>query len=422
MSIKKSISATDFLSCLQQKKASEEWLAALQAQALQDLKQQGFPSRAVESWKYTDVEPVLKNSFTISSQAQKIAFQPIQGTCSIVFVDGVYCEELSKLTPLPDGLEVKPLSQAVVENADLVKRALSDDAPSDCANPFTRLNQAFVASGVLVVVAANKVIDQPLHLVNIGTRSQAISVLRNIISLGASSELEIFEDYISAADVVTLSNPVSNVFLGPNAVLRHVRNQSQNHHSFHFSAIKVSQERDSSYYSQVFTCGSAISRLDLSTELNAENARCDLKGLYTLKGSQLADNHTVINHHSARTFSNQLYKGILDDRSRGVYNGRVFIAADAQLVESSQLNKNLMLSDRARVDTKPELDVLANDVKAAHGATIGQLNDDELFYIQSRCIAKDEAMAILVQGHMEEIIAAVSSEPVRTYLEKIYIH
>ena len=146
-----------------------------------------------------------------------------------------------------------------------------------------------------------------------------------------------------------------------------------------------------------------------------------LNGLYAVRGSQLCDNHSVINHNAAYTFSQQLYKGILDDRSRAVFNGKVFIARDSQKVDSNQMNRNLMLSDKARVDTKPELEVYADDVKAAHGAAIGQLNDEELFYIQSRCISKEAALAMLVHGFMEEIVDGVSSDVIKAYLQKIYL-
>lgn len=420
MSTNKCIDAASFLESLDQLKSSQSWLADIQDEALAILKKEGFPTKKVELWKYTGIEPIVESTFSIAKEAGNVSFTPIPDTYSLVFVDGVYSEKLSNIEGLSDGLTVKPLSNAIVENADAVKQALSE-APNDCSDAFTHLNRAFLNQGLFIEVAKNVAVDKALHIVNIGSQENTVSLTRNIIVVNSGAELEIFEDFISEGEAKVFSNPVTDIHLCKNAVLRHTKNQSQNNDSYHVASIRVTQDRDSSYFSTVLTAGSAISRLNLDTELNDENASCDFKGLYATKGNQLADNHTVMNHNAARTFSDQLYKGILDDRSRGVFNGKVFIAKDSQQVESSQMNKNLMLSKSARIDTKPELEVYADDVKAAHGAAIGQLNDDELFYIQSRCISKDEAMAMLVHGHMEEIIATVKSPSIRTYLESVYL-
>lgn len=420
MSINKCIDAGTFLKSLDQQKSSQAWLAEIQDEALSTLKSEGFPTKKVELWKYTGVEAIVESSFSLAKDAASVLFTPVPDTYSIVFVDGVFSESLTDTSGISDGVTIKTLGDAFEENARAVKQALSE-APNDCSDAFTHLNRAFMSNGVFIEVDKNTAVDKPLHIVNIGTRENAVSMNRNIIVLNSGAELEIFEDFITDGGAKTFSNPVTDIHLSKNSILRHVKNQSQNDSSFHIASIRVTQERDSSYYSTVLTCGSAISRLNIDTELNDENASCDFKGLYAIKGSQLADNHTVMNHNAARTFSDQLYKGILDERSRGVFNGKVFIARDSQQVESSQLNKNLMLSKNARIDTKPELDVYADDVKAAHGAAIGQLNEEELFYIQSRCISKDDAMAMLVHGHMEEIISSVKSASIREYLENIYL-
>lgn len=420
MSTNKSIDAGNFLVYLEEPASSEKWLYDLQSNALKSLREGGFPTRKVEEWKYTDVEPIVSKEYAKVSEASEVAFTPLSETYSIVFVDGVFSEKLSDIDRLPSGLTVKQFTEASAENSEVMKKALTD-GPNDCVSAFTQLNAAFANAGVYIEVAKNTAVDKPVHVVNILSAENRISVLRNVVNLNEGAELELMENFVSDSESQAFSNVVTDVFLSKNATLRHVKNQSQNESSFHIGSIRVSQDRDSNYYSSVFTCGSAISRLDLDTELNDENASCDLKGLYAVKGSQLADNHTFMNHNAPRTFSDQIYKGILDERSRGVYNGKVFIARDSQLVESSQLNKNLMLSKNARIDTKPELDVYADDVKAAHGAAIGQLNEDELFYIQSRCISKDDAMAMLVHGHMEEVIETVKSPQIREYLEEIYL-
>ena len=412
-----SIPAGDFISHLQSEASGVEWLDAMRSQALKDVKESGFPSQKVEEWKYTNISELLKGMFSFAEKESEVEAPIIEGTYSIVFVDGLFSESLSNL---PEAVEVKPLSKAIAENGEQVKKTLSE-APVASKDAFTNLNRANISEGVFINVAAKQELDKPLHILNIGASDGVASMPRNVIILGQSAVAEVLEDYITLDDETVFTNAVTDIHLAKNAQLDYTKNQSQNENSFHVGSIRVTQERDSRFNSVVLASGSKISRNYLDTELNDENAFAGFKGLYAIRNNQLADNHTAINHNSARTFSDQLYKGILDDRSRGVFNGKVFIARDAQQVDSSQMNKNLLLSKNARVDTKPELDVYADDVKAAHGAAIGQLNDDELFYIQSRCISKDAAMAMLVHGHMEEIIAEVKSEAIRSYLDNLYL-
>jgi Fe-S cluster assembly protein SufD len=381
-----------------------------QQECLNRLLSSGFPTTKIEEWKYTRIDGLLETPFSISAPVE-CKVPVIEGTYPLVFINGKFSAEQSA-TDIK-GVEINCATEA--------GEKLLSKASDSSADAFANLNGAALSGGAYIKVTRNAAVDKPIHIINISTQDNGYSNIRHVIELESGAEAEILEDYLTSEGITALSNAVTDIHVAKNATLRHVKNQSQNNSSYHIGAIYVSQERDSSYHSTVLACGSKLSRNFLSTELNDENASVEMKGLYAVKGSQLTDNHTQINHNSARTFSDQLYKGILDDRSRGVFNGKVFIARDAQQVDSSQLNKNLMLSNKARVDTKPELDVYADDVKAAHGAAIGQLNDDELFYIQSRCISKDAAMAMLVHGHMEEIIETVKSESLRSYLGNIYL-
>ena len=415
---KLSLPADEFISYLQTEPSGVDWLDSIRSQALTSVKESGIPSQKVEEWKYTNIAELLKGMFSFAETEKDIDAPLLAETYSIVFVDGLFSETLSNL---PEDIEIKALSKALVENSDDVKSALSE-APAHSTDAFTNLNRANIIEGAFVKLGANQNLDKPLHILNIGASNGIASMPRNVIILGQSSTAEVFEDYVTVGEVTVFSNAVTDIHLAKNSQLDYTKNQSQNQESFHIGSVRVLQERDSRFNSVVLANGSKISRNYLDTELNDENAFVGMKGLYAIRNSQLADNHTVINHNSPRTYSDQLYKGILDDRSRGVFNGKVFIARDAQKVDSSQMNKNLLLSQKARVDTKPELDVYADDVKAAHGAAIGQLNDDELFYIQSRCISKDAAMAMLVHGHMEEIIIEVKSAPIRAYLDGLYLN
>jgi Fe-S cluster assembly protein SufD len=386
--------------------------SSFQQQSLQTLLKYGFPTTKVEEWKYTRIDSLLEKDFK-QSKATVDKVSLIAGTHALVFVNGDYSAALSNADQIA-GVEIKSILEA---DEKLLSRATET-----ATDAFAHLNGALLDQGTYIKISNNTIVDKALHILHLATEDMSQATVRHLIEVEASAEIEIFEDYQTLGDVTTFNNTVTDIHLAKNATLRHVKNQSQNPESFHIASTNVTLERDSSYFSSVLACGSKLSRNFLETQLNDENASVDLKGLYAVKGNQLADNHTVINHNSARTFSDQLYKGILDDRSRGVFNGKVFIARDAQQVDSSQLNKNLMLSDKARIDTKPELEVYADDVKAAHGAAIGQLNDEEMFYIQSRCISKDAAMAMLVHGHMEEIIETVKSKEIKTYLEAIYLN
>ena len=385
-------------------------VSSFQKESLGRLLSSGFPTMKIEEWKYTRIDSLLESDFSVTD-SEECEVPSIEGTYPLVFINGKFSAEKSA-AEIP-GVEIRCVTEA--------EEKLLSKASDSSADAFANLNGAMLSGGAWIKVSRNTAVDKPIHIINIANSDNSFNNVRHLIEVDTGAEAEILEDYLTVEGISACSNAVTDIHVAKNATLRHIKNQSQYGSSYHVGAVYAAQERDSNLFSTVLACGSKLSRNFLSTELNDENASVDLKGLYAVKGSQLADNHTQINHNCARTFSDQLYKGILDDRSRGVFNGKVFIARDAQQVDSAQLNKNLMLSDKARVDTKPELDVYADDVKAAHGAAIGQLNDEELFYIQSRCISKDAAMAMLVHGHMEEIIETVKSESLRSYLEDIYL-
>jgi len=417
---KLSTDASEFISQFGLLKSTPEWLQKLQSDARATLLDVGFPTQKVENWKYTNTQKLLSEKFTFAESAQDIDIPLLENSYSLVFVDGLFAPELSNLAELPAGLEFKTLSSAIIDNDEAVKAEASTSSP-DISDAFTQLNDAYLSEGAYISAARNTVCDKTLHIINVGVADKSAAMPRNIIVVESGAEISVLEDYITIGENCVFTNAVSDIRLAKNGTLNHIKNQSQNLSSYHVSKINVKQERDSNYNSSIFACGSAVSRCDTNTDLNDENASVVLNGLYAARESQLCDNHTIINHNAAHTYSQQLYKGILDGRSRGVFNGKVFIARDSQKVDSSQMNKNLMLSDKARVDTKPELDVYADDVKAAHGATIGQLNDEELFYIQSRCISKETALAMLVHGYMDEIIGSLKHEEVQSYLQSTYL-
>ena len=418
---KLSLSAESLLSSLDvQIDTSAEWLRELREEGLASVTETGFPSKKVEEWKYISLDKLVKTPFkpatpsTISKDA--IAKFLVDGATELVFIDGFFSAELSSVEDLAEGLTVKSLDQALTEDEADLREYLDQPCP-EAVDAFTKLNKALIGQGAFIKVARKAIIEKPIHILYVSTQNETLVAPRNVIVAEALSEVEVLEDYVSLNDeAVAFTNSVSQVYVDQAAVVRHTKNQAQNAGSFHIGTTRSYTKRDSQYKSLCFSSGSILNRNNLDVELLDENAQVEMNGLYVAKDSQVCDNHTVINHVIGHTESRQLYKGILDGRARAVFNGKIHIVKDAQLSDSGLLNKNMLLGKGARVDTKPELEVYADDVKANHGATVGQLDQNQLFYCQSRNIAKEDARNMLIHGFMDEILDGVSNELFRNYI------
>ena len=421
----KSLSAESLLSSLNiQIDTTTDWLRELREEGLASITATGLPSKKVEEWKYISLDKIAKTPFKAAKPStlsqEDIAKFSIADATELVFVDGFFSAELSDLNDLADGLTVKNLQTALVEDPEIL-RVYLDQPCAEAVDAFTKLNKALIGQGTFIKVERKAIIEKPIHILYVSTQNETLVAPRNVIVAEALSEVEVLEDYVSLSeDIVALTNSVSQVYVAENAVVRHTKNQAQNLSSFHVGTTRAYAEKNSQYKSLCFSSGSALNRNNLDVELISENAQVEMNGLYVTKESQVCDNHTVINHVIGHTESRQLYKGILDGRSRAVFNGKIHIVKDAQLSDSGLLNKNMLLGKGARVDTKPELEVYADDVKANHGATVGQLDQNQLFYCQSRNIAKEDARNMLIHGFMDEVLDSVHNESFRAYIHTFF--
>jgi Fe-S cluster assembly protein SufD len=369
----------------------------------------GFPSPRQERWRFTDVQELEETSY--STPTAKADLSPLRAmtegplrNCQLTFVDGRFVSELSH-GALPEGVTICPLSQLREEDRQIVDAKLGEIASWD-ENSFVAWNSAFWSDGAFVRVGKGVVLEKPIHLLFLSScRSEPfVTHPRILIYAEAGAQAKIVESFLGAAGTESLTNSVTEVYLDANATVDLYKLERESRQGFHMDSLQVHQDRSSRFESHVYSFGAGLSRNDLGVVLDGEGAECSLNGLYEATGDQHVDHHTTIDHAKPQTTSYELYKGILDGKSRGVFDGRVIVRPDAQKISSSQTNRNLILSDHALVRTKPELQISADDVKCKHGATIGQLDEDMLFYLRSRGIPYEEAKRLLIHAFACEIV------------------
>ena len=403
------------------------WLAALRAKAGARFEEIDFPTTRNEEWKYTNVAPILKvpyrEIFDLDADGltvERIApFTFVESRHSqMVFINGIYSKELSDLSGLPESAVVTSLAGMTEEQALVASRHLAAYAKYQ-DDAFTALNTAHIGDGALVYIPGGKIVETPVHVLFISTSEEASATHpRVLIIAGKGAMATIIESYVSTEDNVYLTNAVTEVFAAEESAITHYRLQEESEKAFHVATTQVHQERESNYVSYAFSLGAEIARHTLNVVLTDEHTDTTIDGLYVVTGKQHVDNHTTMDHSRPNCTSHQLYKGILDGKSRAVFNGKVLVREGALLTDAHQLNKNLLLSKDSSVDTKPQLEIFADDVKCSHGATVGQLEDDELFYLASRGIAPEQARALLTFGFAEDVISKIKLKSVRKQLDK----
>jgi Fe-S cluster assembly protein SufD len=402
-----------------------DWLEPVRRAALDRFAGTGFPTSRDEELRFTPIGPIAQTSWRPAPQAAAITRDELKrfefghpDWSTLVFVNGSYREELSTAFAIP-GVRVVSLAEALRVDGAVLQSHLGRHAPIE-ASPFAALNTAMIRDGGLVHIMAGTEILSPIHLLFVATPEAAGSVAhpRNLIVVERGARAAVVESYVTLSpDGSYWTNPVTEVSLGQSAWLEHTRIQRESEQAYHIGLTHVDQQRDSHYRSFAMAMGGAIARHNLHARLNDENVETLLYGLYLTRGEQLVDNHTAIYHDHPHCRSWEVYKGVLDGRSRGVFNGKVFVKPEAQKTDAKQTNRNLLLSDGARIDTKPQLEIFADDVKCTHGATVGQLDDLALFYSRSRGIPAAEAQRLLTYAFAAEVIAELSLGPVREELE-----
>ena len=402
------------------------WLSQRRREAIARFAELGLPTPRDEDWKYTPLAPITATTFdmALDGDGQEPSEEAIAPFCvgppswsRLVFVNGRFSAKLSALRPLPGGVRIGSLGEAVITDADVVRGHLGEaDQPLDA---FAALNAAFWQDGAFVDVPDGVTVEAPIHLLFVAaTPGRArIDHPRNLIVLGRESHATVVESYIALDGDTYFTNAVTEVTAGASASLDHQKILLESGHAFHVGATRVHQARDSHFASCAVTLGGRLVRNEVHALLAAEGADCRLNGLYVVGGRQHANTHTVIDHASPRATSRQLYKGILDGRARGVFNGRIIVRPGANGTDAHQANKNLLLSDEAEVDSKPQLEIFADDVKCGHGAADGQLPAEAIFYMKSRGLDEAAARALLTYGFAHEVLELIDVAEVRAWLE-----
>ena len=402
----------------------QDWLIARRRNAIDHLREKGLPTTRNENWRYTNVSALSRNQYrmpqqTAVGQGTRDRLQFAGLACHrLVFVNGYYSGELSALHALPEGCIVKDLNTAMDENGSLLQANFSETC--DGATEFTTLNTAFIKQGVVIRIPEDAELDVPINIFYLSGGQSSPSAMhpRNIIIAGKNSKAVIIENYLGLDEnAAYLNNVVSEITMHDGAKLEHYRIQQESGLSHHIGFLFVRQQRDSHFISNSVALGGALARTDIHAHLHAAGATVDLNGLYIVGGKQHIDNHTRVDHLAPATYSNENYRGILGDAGRGVFNGKVVVHKDAQKIEARQSNANLLLSDDAEVDTKPELQIYADDVQCSHGATVGKLDEGMLFYLRSRAIAEDAAKSILTFAFAQEVMNRCKLDLVRKHLE-----
>ncbi|MCL7421850.1 MAG: Fe-S cluster assembly protein SufD [Methylobacter sp.] len=387
------------------------WLQQLRSEALASFSVHGFPSLREEEWRYTNVSAIEKKLFKPVADltagtvdADWLRQHQLADAWSIVLVDGHFSAELSVLDGLPESVSVMSMAEALKAQPALLEQHLGRAVAGE-ENSFIAFNTAWFTDGLFVHVPVGQALAKPVQLLHVVTQTETLAATRNVIILYDSAEAQVIETFVGL-DQAYLSAAVTEVFVGPNADLTLYKQQSESDKAYHFGGIYVKQARDARFRHHNFAFGSLLARNDIHADLD-HASECELNGLFVGGKRQHIDNHTRINHLEPRGSSREVYKGVLDDRARGVFQGRVIVAQDAQNTDSEMNNRNLLLSDDAEVDTKPQLEIYADDVKCGHGVTVGQLDEKSIFYLQSRCVDEETARNMLTFAFANEMVDKV---------------
>jgi Fe-S cluster assembly protein SufD len=389
----------------------------------------GFPTLRQEEWRFTNVAPIARGSFVRPSQETEVdparlTPHDFEAVARLVFVDGRFSEKLSQVGALPAGTVVSGLAQALAKTPELVLAHLGQHARigGHRDHPFVALNTAFLQDGAFVHVPRGAVVEGTVHLLFLssgpaeGAGTPTFSFPRNLIVAGENSQVTVVETY--AGEGAYFCCPVTELFSGPSAVVDHYKLQRESRDAFHIATFQIEGERGSAPSSHSISIGGGLVRNDVNAVLAGEGIDCILNGLYLAEGRQLIDNHMRVEHASPHCGSPELYKGILDGKARAVFNGLIHVHPGAQKTDAKQSNRNLLLSSEAIANSNPQLEIFADDVKCTHGSTVGQLDEDAIFYLRSRGIGAEAASSLLTYAFASDIVERIKVEPVRRDLEE----
>jgi Fe-S cluster assembly protein SufD len=403
------------------------WLEDLRRQGAEQLNELGLPTTRLEDWRYTNVAPIAETRWTpgdarhdgVSRQELETLCHPVFACRLFVFVNGRFAADLSTLRAGTPQVAVHSLAQVLEEEPDALRGVLGEQALAK-ERAFTAWNQRELRDGAVVRIPEDADLEEPIHLVFLAEpgAEPTDSHPRILVLAGERSRASVVEDYVSFGEGAFFTNAVTEIWVAPDAELEHVHFQRESANSHHISALYARLERNARLACHSVSLGGGLVRNDTTATLLGEGAECSLYGIFLGTGRRHVDNHTTIDHAVPHTTSRELYKGVLDDRSRGIFHGRVIVRPDAQKTDARQSSKNLLLSRGAEIDTKPQLEIHADDVKCSHGSTIGQLDPDALFYLRARGIAADDARRLLTRAFVSEATGNLRFEPLRVRIEE----
>ncbi|MEW6702229.1 MAG: Fe-S cluster assembly protein SufD [Bacteroidota bacterium] len=401
---------------------SKSFLHDIRKEALNKLAEFDFPTNRNEEWKYTNVSPILKDNFVpaVNAGLPKLSKDEIKKYLFhnfdyhlVVFLNGIYSEELSEIYELPKDVVVGGLNKTAKESPTLINQHINKLSKID--NAFNALNTAYTFDGLVVIVPDGKFLEKPIQVLYLNTSDQdlILSQPRNLIVAGKNSQVNVIANYQGYGRKKYFSNVVTEVFVDENGTANLYKVQNENEESYHIEKVQAYQKKGSLFNHYNVTFGGAIVRNDINSILDDENIETHYYGLYLANGKQHVDNHTFVDHAKPNCMSNELYKGILDDNSRGVFNGKIIVRKDAQKTNAYQQNKTILLSKGAVIDAKPQLEIFADDVKCSHGATVGHLDEESEFYIRSRGVPKELAKSMLIRAFANDVIETIKIEPLK---------
>jgi Fe-S cluster assembly protein SufD len=412
-----------------------EWLTHVRRDSLARFQTLGFPTTHDEEWRFTSVAPIVDGGFALARNGAS-SFGPEDLVpfewrgdlaAKLVFVNGRFVAAASDIGRLPTGVRVVSLARVLTGPASDVRRVrlqadlqahLTHVASAD-RHTFTALNTAFLVEGAFIHVPDSTIVDAPIHLLfaSVGDERPIMTHPRVLVVMGASSQASIVESYVASGPGRYFTNTVTEMDVGENAAVHHCRVQRESLESFHIGALYVRAARDAHVFCHSISLGGALARNDTNVVLDGEGGACTLNGLYLADGTRLVDNHTTIDHARPHCGSREVYKGILADHARAVFNGKIIVRPDAQKTDAKQTNKALLLSADAQINTKPQLEIFANDVKCTHGAAVGQMDEEAIFYLRARGLSESQARQLLIRAFVGDVLNQVPLEPLRARID-----
>lgn len=396
-------------------------LSNLRVKASGEFESIAFPTKKDEEWKYTNVAPIFKNEY-VPSPLSKVE-QTIENIDDlkipdldahlVVFLNGIFNEELSSIASVEDGVIIDSFYNQLKNNEEFLKANLENSGSID--NSFNLLNNSFTYDGLVVYIPKNKIVDKPIHMLNIALDSEKKPLIqpRNLIVAEENAQAKIITEYIGKNSADYFTNILTDIKINENAVVSFYKIQSETNSAYHIDRTEISQKESSVFNHFSLSFGSKIARNDINTKLDGENIELHLYGLYLGNNDQHIDHHTFIDHAKPNCESNELYKGILDDNAHGVFSGKILVNQIAQKTNAFQSNKSVLLSDDASVDAKPQLEIYADDVKCSHGATVGKLDDQAYFYIRSRGVPEESARSMLIRAFVDDVVSQISIDQLK---------